>query len=102
MAVVSMMRMAGNPDELAERVRAAGIEELTERLGPSHGWLGTVVARDGTDGVLIVNLWENEEGRHAMAAEPEIQQAMGNAGLPIPAFEGYEVISMNLKQPAFH
>lgn len=98
MAVVSMMRMAGDPDELADRVRAAGVEELTERLGPGHGWLGTVVARDGGDGVLIINLWDNEEGRHAMAAEPEIQQAMAGAGLPIPAFEGYEVISMNLKR----
>ena len=35
-----------------------------------------------------------------MAEEPEIQEAMRDAGLPKPKFEGYEVLSMNLRQPA--
>ena len=38
-----------------------------------HGGLLNIVARDGDNGVLVINVWETEEGRHAMAAEPEIQ-----------------------------
>jgi hypothetical protein len=43
--------------------------------------------------VLAINLWKDEQGRHDMAQEPEIQQAIQAAGFPPPAFEGYEVIS---------
>jgi hypothetical protein len=42
----------------------------------------------------VINLWQNEEGRHAMAADPKIQEALQGADLPEPAFEGYEVLDM--------
>ena len=62
MAVVSMMNFSGDSDELAaklrEHVRPVGME-----LAPKHGGLGTIVARTD-DGVMVINLWENEEGRH--------------------------------------
>jgi hypothetical protein len=94
MAVVSMMKMSGNPDELAaklnEHVRPVGRE-----LAPKHGGLGTIVARTD-DGIMVINLWENEEGRHAMAQEPRIQEALQAGGFPPPAFEGYEVIDMTI------
>ena len=99
MPVVSMMRMEGDADDLAAKAEG-GLHEVTERLGPANGWLGTIVARDGDQGILIVNLWENEEGRHALAAEPEIQAAIRDAGFPAPKFEGYEVLSMNLRDGA--
>jgi hypothetical protein len=99
MPVVSMMRMEGDADELS--AKAGGeLQEVTERLGPGHGWLGTIVARDGDAGILIINLWEHEEGRHAMAEEPEIQAAIRAGGFPQPKFEGYEVLSMNLRETA--
>ena len=44
----------------------------------------------------MINLWENEQGRHDMAQEPQIQEAVQAAGLPAPAFEGYEVIAMTI------
>src|SRR5712691_124620 len=98
MAVVSMMKMSGNPDELAaklnEHVRPVGRE-----LAPKHGGLGTIVARTD-DGVMVINLWENEEGRHAMAQEPEIQEALRGAGLPAPDFEGYDVITHVIRPEA--
>jgi len=50
--------------------------------------------------VLVINLWENEEGRHAMAAEPEIQEALRGAGLPAPDFEGYDVITHVIRPEA--
>ena len=94
MAVVSMMRMEGDPDELAAKI-AEHVAPVAERLAPGHGGLANIVARTDT-GVLSINLWENEEGRHAMANEPEIQEAVRAAGLPQPSFEGYEVLVLRV------
>ena len=44
----------------------------------------------------MINLWENDEGRHAMAEEPEVQEALQAGGFPQPAFEGYEVLDMTI------
>jgi hypothetical protein len=94
MAVVSMMKMSGDPEELAaklrEHVRPVGME-----LAPQHGGLGTIVARTD-DGILVINLWENEEGRHAMAEEPRVHEALRAGGFPPPAFEGHEVLDMTI------
>ena len=99
MPVVSLMRMEGDPDDLAAKAKGR-LNDVTERLGPGHGWLGTIVARDGDTGILIINLWEHEEGRHAMAEEPEIQAAITESGFPQPKFEGYDVLSLNLRAAA--
>jgi hypothetical protein len=89
MAVVSMMRISGDPDELAAKVEEH-LRPVGRKLAPKHGGLGTIVAKT-SDGIIAINLWETEEGRHAMAQEPEIQAAVQAAGLPEPHFEGYEV-----------
>ena len=91
MAVVSMMRMSGDTDELMTKL--GPIMEIGRELAPGHGGLGSLVARTD-DGILAINLWENEEGRQAMAEEPAVLQALASAGLPAPAFEGYEVAWM--------
>lgn len=91
MPVVSTMRMEGNPDELMEKM--GPVSDVAERLAPGHGGLLNIVAKTD-NGILVINLWENEEGRHAMAEEPEIQQAIQSAGLPRPAFEGHEVLAI--------
>ena len=92
MPVLSMMRMEGDADALAAKI-SEQVSPVAERLAPKHGGLLNIVAKtDG--GILVINLWESEEGRHAMAEEPEIQQAVQAAGLPRPAFEGYEVIAI--------
>jgi hypothetical protein len=94
MAVVSMMRMSGDPDELAEKIRTH-IMPVGREAAPKHGGLGTIVCRTD-DGVLILNLWETEEGRHAMAEEPAVRDSLQAGGFPPPAFEGYEVIEMTI------
>ena len=93
MAVVSMMRMTGDPDELRQKLQ--GIADIGRRLAPKHGGLGTIAAKTD-DGILVINLWETEEGRHAMAEEPEVLEALQSAGLPMPNFEGYEVLDMRI------
>jgi hypothetical protein len=91
MAVVSMMRISGDSDELAAKL-SEHLTPVGERLAPKHGGLGTIAARTN-DGLLVINLWKNEQGRNDMAQEPEIQEAIRNAGFPAPAFEGFEVIT---------
>jgi len=93
MAVISMMRMSGDTDELVQKLE--GIRDVGRRLAPKHGGLGTIAAKTD-DGILVINLWENEEGRHAMAEEPEVKEALESAGLPMPNFEGYEVLDMRI------
>ena len=90
MPVVSMMRMEGNPDELLAKIRDH-VDPVGERLAEKHGGIANIVARDGDAAVLVINLWETEEGRHAMAEEPEMQEALRAAGLPRPEFTGYPV-----------
>jgi hypothetical protein len=98
MAVVSIMKFAGNSDELAaklrEYVRPVGME-----LAPKHGGLGTIVARTD-EGVMVINLWENEEGRHAMAEEPTVKEALELGGFPPPRFKGYDVVEMVIRPEA--
>ena len=41
---------------------------------------------------MIINLWENEEGRHKMADDPEMRAQMEQTGFT-PDFKAYEVLS---------
>ena len=43
---------------------------------------------------MVINLWQNDAGRHAMAEEPDIQAALRAANFPEPHFEGYEVLAL--------
>jgi hypothetical protein len=85
------MRFAGDPDELWARVRDH-VEPVTSRLAPGHGGILNVVARTD-DGVLVINVWESEDGRRAMSAEPEVQEAVRSSGVPMPQVEAYEVLA---------
>jgi DNA-binding IclR family transcriptional regulator len=99
MPVVSMMRIPGDADALAAAMREH-MEPIGERLAEKHGGLATIAVRDGDRGLLVINVWETEEGRHAMAEEPEMRSAVAAAGLPRPAFEGYEVLAMRVSERA--
>jgi hypothetical protein len=92
MPVVSIMRVSGDPDALAAGIRDH-ITPVAEKLAEKHGGLLNVVARTD-DGLLLINLWQTDEGRHAMAEEPEIQAALSAAGFPAPHFEGYDVLAV--------
>ncbi len=94
MVVVSMMRITADPDGLVAKIQEH-VDPVGRRLAPQHGGLGRILART-EDGVLAINLWRDEEGRHAMAAEPEIQAAVQAAGLPEPHFEGFEVVDYTI------
>jgi len=94
-AFISMMRMHGDPDELSGKIMEH-VRPVARRLSPKHGGLGTILART-EDGVLAINLWTSVEGRQAMAAEPEMQEAVVAAGLPQPDFEALEIVDLELR-----
>jgi len=90
MAVLSVMKIEGDPDDLIARMETT-IDPVAARKGPHYGGISSTVVRLD-DGIKIFNLWQTEEGRHQMAADPEVQAALREAGFPEPSFTGYEVV----------
>ena len=90
MAVLSVMSIPGNADELVARWSET-LEPIGRRRAPIYGGISSTVVRTD-DGITIYNLWETEEGRHKMAEDPEIQAAIRAANFPEPHFIGYEVL----------
>jgi predicted ester cyclase len=91
MAVLSVMSIQGDPDELVARMQET-IEPVAARKAARYGGISSTVVRTD-DGITIYNLWETEDGRHRMAQDPEIKEAVREAGFPKPDFKGYEVLS---------
>lgn len=89
MAVLSIMAIPGDAEELVRKLES--IADVTERKAREYGGISTTVVRTD-EGIKVFNLWETEEGRHQMADDPEIQQALKDTGFPTPAFKGYEVL----------
>jgi predicted ester cyclase len=90
MAVLSVMAIEGDPDDLIARMEAT-IEPVAARKAPQYGGISSTVVRTD-NGIKIFNLWETEEGRHKMADDPEVQASIRGAGFPAPAFKAHEVL----------
>jgi hypothetical protein len=88
-AVVSIMKFSGDPEEL--RTQMGNVEEVASRKAAEYGGVSSTVVRTD-DGIMVINMWSDEEGRHRMAEDPEIQQAIKDAGMPAPSAKGYEVL----------
>jgi predicted ester cyclase len=91
MAVLSVMSIQGDPDELVSRIKQT-VEPVVTRKAAQYGEISSTVVR-GDGGITIYNLWQTEEGRHRMAEDPEIQEALSRSGFPKPEFKGYEVLA---------
>lgn len=87
--VVSIMEFPGDPEELEDKMR--GVDEVAKRKAPEYGGVSSTVVKTD-DGIMIINMWDSEDGRHRMAKDPEIRQAIQDAGMPPPAARGYEVL----------
>ena len=92
MAVLSVMSIQGDSDELLARMQAT-IDPVAAVKAPQYGGISSTVVRTD-DGIKIFNLWETDEGRHRMADDPEVQAAIRASGFPKPSFTGYEVLSI--------
>ena len=87
--VVSIMEFSGNPDEVLGKMK--GVEEVASRKAGEYGGISSTIVRTD-NGVMIINFWDNAEGRHKMAEDPEIRQAIQDAGMSPPNAKGYKVI----------
>jgi len=71
--VMSIMEFSGNPDEVLGKMK--GVEELASRKASEYGGISSTVVKTD-DGVMIINFWDSEDGRHRMGDDPEIRQAI--------------------------
>ncbi len=91
---LTIMRATGNPDELLAAKRDH-IDPVMQRRAGEYGFISHVAART-PDGMVIVNLWESEEGSEQAAQDPELQEAreamrQTGAATGPPEVEHYEV-----------
>jgi hypothetical protein len=87
--VVSMLEFSGDPEEL--KAQMGKVEEVASRKAAEYGGVSSTVVRTD-NGIMIINMWSDKEGRHKMAEDPEIRQALQDAGMPPPSAKGYEVL----------
>jgi hypothetical protein len=88
-AVVSIMEFSGDPEELKSQM--GNVEQVASRKAAEYGGVSSTVCRTD-DGIMVINMWSDEQGRHRMAEDPEIRQALQDAGMPPPSAKGYEVL----------
>jgi hypothetical protein len=88
-SVVSIMEFKGDPEELKPQM--SKIDEVANRKAREYGGVSSTVVRTD-DGIMVINMWSDAEGRHRMGDDPEIRQALQEAGLPPPSAKGYDVI----------
>lgn len=87
MAVVAIISLAGDPDEL---LAAYDVMDGVTRDVPTDGLLFHTAARRA-DGLLMVDLWESEEQLGAYMAHPDFEKALHDGGFPEPTVELYRV-----------
>lgn len=91
---LTIMRATGDPDKLLAAKREH-IDPVMTRRAPEYGHISHVAART-PEGMIVVNLWESEEGSERAAQDPEVQaarDAMSQSGAAMgpPEVEHYEV-----------
>jgi steroid delta-isomerase-like uncharacterized protein len=91
MTVLSVMAIKGDPRQLVAGMKEK-IEPIARRKAAQYGAISSTIVRTD-DGIKIFNLWKTEEGRHKMAADPDVRQALKSAGFPEPSFKAKDVLS---------
>ncbi|MDQ4072403.1 MAG: hypothetical protein M3088_05955 [Actinomycetota bacterium] len=91
---LTIIRTSGDPDELLASKREH-IDPVMRRKAGDYGLLAHIAARSD-DGIVVVNLWDSEEGSQRAWEDPETQGAREAAGrnggsTGETTFEHYEV-----------
>jgi hypothetical protein len=73
MTVLAMVKLTGDPDKILA-AKAEFMDTVTEEPFRAHGHQSQIIARRD-DGVLILNLWDSQEGRDRANAHPAMQDA---------------------------
>lgn len=92
MQMLSIARFRGDPAELLARKRARLDPELVP-IAREHGRIWQVVVQV-PDGLMLVNLWEEDERRRALFTNPERVRVVEASGMPKEQIEAYEVVEV--------
>ena len=88
MAYVTIHTLPGAADDLLAR-KQAHFDPVVQRVAPAYGALFSITAPT-SDGLLIINVWQDAERVAAFTALPEMQAAQAKAELPMPTrFQRY-------------
>jgi hypothetical protein len=87
---LSILELTGDTDDILSSLQQHVLPVAT-RIAPEFGGIQSTIVRTDT-GVMIVNLWKDDEGRHAFPEHPEMREAIARAGIT-PNAKGYEVLS---------
>ena len=94
---LTIMRVKGNPDELLQTKREK-LDPVAQPKAREYGGISQAVAKT-SDGLLMVNLWESEEGSDAMRQDPELDQTLRESMMEAadgpPDVEHYELVDYN-------
>ncbi len=88
MAILTMFELHGDPDEIVGKQDEVIAPEAARVAAENGGISNTVVKTD--EGVLVVNLWENEEGMRK--ASERIGPMAREAGMEQVGWRQYEVL----------
>jgi hypothetical protein len=92
---LTVIKVKGDTDKLIEAM--SGTEDVFQRKAPEHGILFSCRARTD-EGVIIINLWPDEESSERAFQDPEIQEALQKMMSETdgrPEREHYDVIDSN-------
>jgi hypothetical protein len=96
-AYVTVHTLPGSADELLAR-KQTHFDPVVQRVAPAFGALFSVTAPT-SDGLLIINVWQDAERVAAFAALPEMQAAQATAELPPPSsFQRYPGAHLDVYQ----
>ena len=91
---LTIIRTSGDPDELLAS-KHEHIDPVMKREADQYGHLLHIAAR-ADDGLVVINLWQSEEGSQQAWEDPEIQEARqaaerSGASTGETTFEHYQV-----------
>lgn len=89
MPIVTTFKVLGDPDELL-RQKNEKVDPITREVASANGGIEHLVAR-ADDGLLIINVWENEEGMEKTSAA--VMEKAEELGIETPTdWHQYELL----------
>ena len=96
MAYLTLIRVPGDAEELYQGLYKKMSANMAT-FGPSHGLISHAAAKTD-DGLLIVNIWETQQGSVDMLNRPEVQLGRQVSVVPSEAahFEHYDIANLEI------
>jgi hypothetical protein len=89
MSHLNLLHSEGDPEDLLSR-KQRHLDPVTACVGPQAGGLVHITAKT-PDGLLVLNLMADGDGRQNASMHPDVVQALRDSGLPAPKLERYDL-----------